>query len=579
MSELSTLPELESLARGFRSRYLAYDELTAQLRGWADAFPSLVRLDSIGQSAEGRDLWVLTVGRDPARVRPAVWVDGNMHASELCGSSVALAIAEDVIGLLLAPERDLHGLPRHVRATIEEVLFYVMPRMSPDGAEVVLTKGGYVRSSTRDERPNRAAPRWVTRDLDGDGLALLMRKQDPTGEFAELREAPGVLAVRTLEDEGPYFKVYPEGVIEGWDGSTIPSPTFLQEYPLDLNRNFPWSWAPEPDQVGAGDFPTSAPESRAVVEFVTKRPHIFAWQNLHTFGGTYIRPLGHEPDDKMVGSDRALYRQLERWFETLTGYPMVSGFEEFTYEPSKPLHGDLSDYAYHQRGCISYVCELWDIFRQIGMQRTKRFVDQYTHMTREDVVRLARWDAEHNAGRIVRPWRRVVHPQLGEVEVGGLDTRIGVSNPPYERVAAICEAHAAAFMRVAALAPRVVIARAEAVELGAGATRLDVVVENRGYLPTFILESSKQLAHNEPLWLDIRPTGCELVSPADAHREIGHLDGWGRGLFDGTAMLAYVRSRGTTASRTLRVTLTGHGSVLIRAGSCRTGWIEQTVRL
>ena len=39
------------------------------------------------------------IGRNPDEARPAVWIDGNMHASEVCGSSVALAIAEDIIAL------------------------------------------------------------------------------------------------------------------------------------------------------------------------------------------------------------------------------------------------------------------------------------------------------------------------------------------------------------------------------------------------------------------------------------------------------------------------------------------------
>src|SRR6266545_3130012 len=81
---------LASLDRGFRASYLDHDELTAQVRAWADAFPDLCRLRSLGESLEGRPLWHLTIGPDPDRLRPAVWVDGNMHASELAGSSVAL---------------------------------------------------------------------------------------------------------------------------------------------------------------------------------------------------------------------------------------------------------------------------------------------------------------------------------------------------------------------------------------------------------------------------------------------------------------------------------------------------------
>ena len=170
----------------FRSQYLDYAALTAQIRAWTEAHPSLVRAESIGKSALGRDLWVLTIGPEPDRLRPAVWVDGNIHASELCGSSVALGIAEDVIRLHAQSDADMHGLPAHLRQRLREVLFYVMPRMSPDGAEEVLKTGRYVRSVPRDDRPNRSHARWISQDIDGDGSALIMRQVDSGGEFSEL---------------------------------------------------------------------------------------------------------------------------------------------------------------------------------------------------------------------------------------------------------------------------------------------------------------------------------------------------------------------------------------------------------
>ncbi|WP_428261397.1 M14 family metallopeptidase [Haliangium sp.] len=569
---------LAAIDQGFRDTYLDYDALTNQVHAWAETFPELVRVTSLGTSDEGRSLWLLTIGREPDRIRPAVWIDGNMHASELAGSSVALALAEDALRLHLGLSERLPTLPDPVTARVQEVLFYVLPRISPDGAEAVLTTGQWVRSLPRDQRPDKSRPRWRAQDIDGDGLMLRMRVEDPGGEYVESPQIPGLMVPRRIDDEGPFYKIYPEGVIESFDGHTVPSPDLRHGGPTDLNRNFPWSWAPEPHQLGAGPFPLSEAESRAVVEFTSGHPEIFAWLNCHTFGGVFIRPRGDVPDNKMDPSDLALFRQIGVWAKEHTGYPMVSGFEEFTYEPDKPLHGDLSDYAYHQRGCVAYVVELWDLFRQAGFpkDRYKRFVDQYTQLDRDDLEALARWDRDENQGRMLRPWVRCEHPQLGPVEVGGLDPRIGMWNPPPERVPEICRQQSAAFLRVAALAPVLRDGEISAESLGGGLTRLSVTVENHGYLPTYVLSSARQLDFCEPVYVELACEGCDLVDGA-ARRELGHLDGWGRGLHDGTGTLHFQVSRGNTGARTTSYVVSGAGTVTVRVGCCRTGWIERRV--
>ena len=63
-----------------RRRYLRYGEQQALLQQWAARHPDLVRVERIGSSAEGRPLYVVVVGRDPDRARPALWIDANMHA-------------------------------------------------------------------------------------------------------------------------------------------------------------------------------------------------------------------------------------------------------------------------------------------------------------------------------------------------------------------------------------------------------------------------------------------------------------------------------------------------------------------
>ncbi|MEM9194618.1 MAG: M14 family metallopeptidase [Myxococcota bacterium] len=567
------MTDVRGLHRGFRNDYLDHGEVTAQLKAWAEAFPAFVRLTTLTTTAEGREQWLLTIGREPDRLRPAVWVDGNMHASELCGSSVALAIAEDVIGLHADPAATSGGLKSHMADTLREVLFYVMPRMSPDGAEAVLKTGRYIRSVPRDARVNQLHPHWVSEDIDGDGRALVMRVEDPTGEYVASPDHDGLLLPRSLEDEGPFYKLYPEGRIENFDGVRIPDPSFIGDNEPDLNRNFPYGWAPEYDQIGAGRFPASETESRAVVEFAEASPHIFAWLNLHTFGGVFIRPLGDHPDSKMDPSDLALYRQIEAWGEEFTSYPTVSGFEEFTYEPDKPLHGDLTDWSYHARGCLTYVCELWDLFEQVGLERPKRFVDRYTRLGRPELEKLAAWDREHNQGDALPPWTPVDHPQLGKVEVGGIDPRFGLWNPPRTKLAEVCEQHSAMFLRVAAMAPRVIVSP-PAVRSRDGVHEIEVRIENHGYLPTYVLSSAKKLPWNEPLYVQAEAHGCTLADARSAHQSLGHLDGWGRGLYDGSSALYYMRSRGNRGREVWRATVRGTGELRLRIGSCRMGFQE-----
>ena len=557
----------------FRTKYLDYAELAQQLQTWANAHSDFVRLTSLGKSREGRDIPLLIIGPRPDDMRPAVWVDGNMHASEFCGSNAALAIAEDVISIYSGKPIS-NPLPGHMAQTIKDTLFYVAPRISPDGAEAVLKTGRYVRSHPADNRADKGREFWQNADVDDDGQIGYMRQVCTEGELVELSGegiAAGVMVPRQPEDSGPFYRMYPEGHIVNFDGKSIPTPDYLGDTQTDFNRNFPYQWGSEDAQQGAGHFPGSEPETRAILEFVSAHPNIFTWINFHTFGGVFLRPPGDKPDHEMNQGDLDVYRQVEVWAKQFTGYPMVSGYQEFQYEPGVPVRGILTDYAYHQRGALAYGVELWDIFTQIGLKPRKKFIENYTQMDRADILALAQWDMRENHGRIFKPWRAAVHPQIGPVDIGGLDLRVGVSNPPYEKLASVLDQHSAAFLRVAALTPRVSIAIEKQEKLATGLTRIELCVMNHGYLGTHGIASAKQLPHVEPLRLTTECVGVRLAAPGEAVTQIGHLEGWGRGPFGGVNIFA-PWTRGTVNEKRLTLVVEGHGTLRVKVGSCRVGF-------
>src|SRR3954462_12055216 len=120
-------------------------EMEQILQALAKEYQNLSRLESIGQSHDGRDLWVLTINdfdRGVDTDKPAFWMDGNMHAGEVTGAMAALHMAH----------RLLTGYGSEKRATLllQRMAFYIMPRPNPDGAAVFFeSPHRELRSGTR----------------------------------------------------------------------------------------------------------------------------------------------------------------------------------------------------------------------------------------------------------------------------------------------------------------------------------------------------------------------------------------------------------------------------------------------
>jgi len=490
--------------------YLSYQELIDLLHAFATARPDLVRLEMAGRSHEGRDIHVAIVTRfatGPDSEKPAIWVDGNIHATEVSPTTACLAL----IRKLLAED----GQNPDVSHALDTRVFYVCPRVNPDGAEVFLCdRPRYIRSSTRpypwDEDPVAGLRR---EDVDGDGRVLSMRIPDPNGAWKPHPEEPRLLVRRDpYETGGPYYRLLPEGVIENYDGVTITLQRIKEG--LDLNRNFPAHWRQEHEQVGAGPFPTSEPEVRAVVAFIAGRPNITAGITFHTYSGVLLRPYGTQPDEEMPAEDLWTYQKIGEKGTALTGYPVLNVFKDFKYHPKEVITGVFDDWLYDHLGIFGWTTELWSPQRQAGIADVKPIEWFREHPASDDLTML-RWSDEKLDGRGHIDWRPFDHPQLGPVEIGGWDSLYAFRNPPPQFLEAEVAPHADWLIWHALISPRLELFQAEALPLGEGVYRVRLVVQNTGWLPSYVTKKALERKVTRGVVAEITlPVGAELVTGA-----------------------------------------------------------------
>jgi len=405
--------------------FFPYAELTEVIYALSAQRPDLLRVDSIGKSYEGRDIWCVTAtntATGPAEDKPAFWIDGNIHATELSASSACLYFLQELVCR--------YGSDADISRCLDTRAIYVVPRLNPDGAEQYFAdRPKFLRSSTRpypyDEEPLEGLKR---QDIDGDGRLLSMRVPDRNGPWKAHPEEPRLLVRRDpTEDGGDYYRLLPEGLLENWDGVTLSIQPNKER--LDLNRNFPAEWRQEGEQHGAGPFPTSEPEVRAMVEFIASHPNITGGVSFHTYAGVLLRPYGTKSDEELPAEDLWTYKKIGARGTEITGYPSVSVFHDFKYHPKEVITGVSDDWMYDHLGLYAWTVEIWSPQRQAGVTDYK-FIDWYREHPVEDDVKMLKWSDEALEGRGYVDWYPFDHPRLGRVELGGWDPLYAFRNPP-----------------------------------------------------------------------------------------------------------------------------------------------------
>jgi murein tripeptide amidase MpaA len=500
-------------------RFYRYAELTAILEAFATEHPGLVSIESIGKSHEGRDVWLLTVtnhATGPAADKPAFWVEGNVHATELAASVACTYFLNHLV--------TRYGSDPEVTRALDSRAFYICPRVNPDGPEWALAdKPKFVRSSTRPYPYDEEALEGLTvEDIDGDGRILQMRVADPNGLWKPHPQEPRMMIRREpAEVGGAYYRLLPEGSIEDYDGFTLKVKKHKQG--LDLNRNYPAHWRQEFEQLGAGPYPTSEPEVRGQVAFLTSHLNVCGGVSFHTWSGVLLRPFDHSPDADMPAEDLWTYQKIGHKGTDCTGYPAISVYHEFRYHP-KQVIGGTSDWLYDHLGAYSWVVEIWSPMREAGIDKYD-YIAWFRDHPIDDDLKLFRWSEDKAGGAAHVDWKPFDHPQLGKIEIGGWNRLHAFSNPPPQ----FLEREVARFPQwilwQALISPRIELVAAEAEPLGGDHWRVRLVVQNSGWLPSYVSKRGLERKIVRGVMVNITlPDGAELIA-GEPRDDVGQLEG------------------------------------------------------
>jgi len=327
-----------------------YQDLNRRIRSLAGTHPNRIKSASIGKSPRGREIPLIEI-RDASREGRvgAMLIVAGVSASRVSSTDVALALAErwadptPTSQPATAPASQPASQPAHILDVCD---VYIVPRLNVDGAERFLTNPADASDlndepvdDDRDRVPDDNGPA----DLNGDGVISLMRVRDPEAtHMIDDKDARLIRPADRAAGERPVYKIYTEGLDSDGDGE------YAEDGPggVDLDRNFPHGY--KPHAPGTGRYPLSAPETRALAEFVIAHPEILAVVVLDR--GDNL--ASGNPGSEVVPDDEGIWKHIAERYKAVVGLSDM---------PRGSADGSLVAWAYRQRGLPAVASALWQM--------------------------------------------------------------------------------------------------------------------------------------------------------------------------------------------------------------------------
>jgi hypothetical protein len=483
-------------------------EINYWMHRWAREKPELVQLVEVGRTFGDQPIYqlIVTNTRTGAHTaKPAAFFEGGRHSGEITSSESVLWLAHHVI--------ENYGRDSAITRLLDRSALYLKPNVNPDGADMYKLTPMANRSTVRpvDNDGDGLLDEDSGEDLDGDGQVRQMRRHVGAGRgthVVDTMDSKGRLMRFVGAGQGEYL-MYQEGIDNDRDGRYNEDGVGG----LDLHRNYPYNWRPMTEatgrgntQFGAGEYPLSEPETRAVFLWQVRHPNISVTNSMDTAVPMHLRgPSTCEERDCMFASDLRLFQFFDSVGLSYTKYPWAGDvyrtyatrFSPPGQGTPEPLFGHGPDFGYFQMGQIWYGDELWNGGRERDYNGDGNW-DQYE---------VLRYNDENFNGAGYQMWTKVQHPDLGEVEVGGANPKFWSQNGPPEVLEQWARNQALFNLAMAMELPRVEITNVQVTRVRSSADsathEVKVTVRNAGRIPT-ALEQAKRVQIVRPDFLTIQ---------------------------------------------------------------------------
>lgn len=502
------------------NHYFKHDEITEILQEFTRKYPRLCRLTSLNKTKEGRDIWLMEItdlSSGAFEEKPAYVSAGNIHAGEVTGSMNVMYLIDT---LLTGYEENVE-----IKNILKDYTVYAIPRISPDGSEFYLTTGGMCRSVNQLYPAPQMPPGIYGEDVDGDGAVRQMRIKDPLGPWKICAEEPRLMERRKPDEtEGEFYSVYREGMVNGdpkLHCFDAPDP-----YGNDFNRSFPINWATDNRQPGAGPYPLYNIETKTIADFLTERTNICAFLMYHTCAGVCLYPPATQPKGTAPREDLERYADFAKIVTEETTYPAFNIHEQFAVGQGRQDYGAFDDFVYLGRGIAGLTVECWDLDIRAGLpgkwQRPIMSEPAELHLAYEK-QQLA-WIDENMGTDVFKPWAKVDHPQLGEVEIGGYDIKYLMQNPPIDYLQEEMQRCTRFTLRQIKTLPRIAFGEVTVCGSEQDGYEITAEIQNLRYFPTNMTEMAKKLRLVKDDMVFLKGEGVEFVAGKGA-QPIGFLPG------------------------------------------------------